>query len=93
MIGLLEIALRLGIWFLLTADFTVVNILIGVAIALLLPRSTVVSNSLRDWLRALKEVLIAIPQAFVEAVEIMVRPHRYESHTMERIKGKRSPGL
>ena len=93
MIGLLEITLRLGIWFLLTADFTVVNVVIGVAIALLLPRSTVVSNSLRDWLRALKEVTIAIPQAFIEAIEIMVRPHRYESHTIEQIKGKRSPGL
>ncbi|MEM9266385.1 MAG: Na+/H+ antiporter subunit E [Cyanobacteria bacterium P01_F01_bin.13] len=93
MIGLLEIALRLGIWFLLTADFSLVNVLIGIAIALLIPRSTVVSNSLRDWLRALREVAIAIPQAFVEAIEIMVRPHRYETHTVERIKGQRSPGL
>ncbi|MBX2863508.1 MAG: Na+/H+ antiporter subunit E [Leptolyngbyaceae cyanobacterium MAG.088] len=93
MIGLLEIALRLGIWFLLTADFSLVNVLIGVAIALLLPRATVVSNSLQDWLRALKEVAMAIPQAFIEAIEIMVRPHRYESRTVEKVKGERSPGL
>ena len=93
MIGLLEIGLRLGIWFLLTADFSLVNVLIGIAIALLLPRSTVVTNSLQDWLRAIKEVVMAIPQAFIEAIEIMVRPHRYESHTIEQIKGPRSPGL
>lgn len=93
MIGLLEISLRLGIWFLLTADLSLVNVLIGVAIALLIPRSTIVSNTLQDWLRALKEVIIAVPQAFIEAIEIMVRPHRYEVNTIDKVKSKRTPGL
>lgn len=93
MIGLLEISLRLGIWFLLTADLSLVNVLIGVAIAFLIPRSPVVSNTLQDWLRALKEVAIAIPQAFIEAIEIMIRPHRYETHSIDKVKGTRSPGL
>lgn len=93
MIGLLEIALRLSIWFLLTADFSAVNVLIGLAIALLLPRCRVVPSTLKDWLRALAEIIVAIPQAFMEAIEIMVRPHRNETTTLERVAAKRTPGL
>jgi multicomponent Na+:H+ antiporter subunit E len=93
MIGLLDIALRLGIWFLLTADLSLANVLIGVIIALLIPRCPVLPSAFANWLRALGEVLVAIPQAFVEALEIIVRPHRHEATTMERVKPGRTPGL
>ena len=93
MIGYLDLILRLTIWFLLTADLSSANIIIGVAIALLLPRSYTVPTVMKDWLRALWEAVVAIPQAYKEAFEIMLRPHAHEDVTMERVKPNRTPGL
>ncbi|MEO1352736.1 MAG: Na+/H+ antiporter subunit E [Cyanobacteria bacterium J06635_15] len=93
MIGFLDIVLRLTIWFLLTADASLANIIIGVCVALLLPRSHVTPSLLKDWLRALWEVIVAIPQAYFEALEIMIRPHAQEDVMMQRVKPKRTPGL
>lgn len=93
MIGYLNIILRLTIWFLLTADLSPANIIIGVTVALLLPGKHSSPGALKDWLRALGETIVAIPQAYVEAFEIMLRPHRHEDITMERVKPQRTPGL
>lgn len=90
---ILNIVLRLTIWFLLTADFGVPNIIIGVAIALLLPGNDAAPGRMKDWLRVLWEIVVAIPQAFMEAVEIMVRPHNQEEIVRERVKPQRTPGL
>lgn len=92
-IAYLNIILRLAIWFLLTADFSLPNIIIGVAIALLLPRGATSPSALKDWLRVLWEIVIAIPQAYMEAIEIMLRPHKYEDIVRERVKPCRTPGL
>jgi len=92
-IAFFNIILRLAIWFLLTADFSFANILIGVAIALLLPRGRTSPSALKDWLRVLWEILVAIPQAFIEAIEIMIRPHNDEDIVRERVKPRRTPGL
>ena len=93
MIGHLNLILRLTIWFLLTSDLSVANIIIGVIVALLLPGRQRVPEALRDWLRVLGEVLVAIPQAYVEAVEIIFRPHNHEDVIIERVKPQRTPGL
>ena len=93
MIGYLDLILRLVIWFLLTADFSVANIVIGVAIAFLLPCSYLKSAPLKDWLQTLGEIMMAIPQAFIEAIEIMIRPHNEEDIVRERVKPRRTPGL
>ncbi|MFN6517934.1 MAG: Na+/H+ antiporter subunit E [Nostoc sp. CreGUA01] len=93
MVGHLNLILRLVIWFLLTADFSVVNIIIGISVALLLPGRQRAREALKDWLRVLGEVLVAIPQAYIEAFEIIIRPHKYEDITMERVKPGRTPGL
>lgn len=93
MIGYLNLLLRLTIWFLLTADLSLANIAIGVGVCLLLPRQGTAPGALRDWLRALGETLVAIPQAYLEAAEIILRPHRCEAITMERVKPNRTPGL
>lgn len=93
MIGYLNLMLRLAIWFLLTADLSLANIAIGVAIAFLLPRVSTSPGALKDWLRALWEILVALPQAYFEAIEIMLRPHTHEAVTMERVKPGRTPGL
>ncbi|MEM9215461.1 MAG: Na+/H+ antiporter subunit E [Cyanobacteria bacterium P01_F01_bin.150] len=97
MISVLEILLRLTIWFLLTADGSLANIIIGLAIALLLPRSTIrpkaIKEWIRDWLHVIWEIIVAIPQAYFEAIEIMFRPHLYEDVVLERVKPNRTPGL
>jgi multicomponent Na+:H+ antiporter subunit E len=89
----LNIILRLTIWFLLTADFSLANIIIGVSIALLLPRSSKSLGALKDWLRILWEIIIAIPQAYIEALQIMLFPHNHEEIVREKVKPQRTPGL
>lgn len=93
MIGFLDILLRLAIWFLLTANLSVTNIIIGICIAFLLPRNRTTPGMLKDWLRVLWEIIVAIPQAYKEAIELMVCPHTQEEVTLERVKPGRSPGL
>jgi multicomponent Na+:H+ antiporter subunit E len=93
MISWLDLLLRLTIWFLLTADTSWANIVMGIAIALLLPRKYSTPGVVKDWLRVLWEIIVAIPQAYLEAVEIMLRPHKYEDVIMERVKPNRTPGL
>ncbi len=93
-ITFLNIILRLSIWFLLTANLTLANIIIGLAIALLLPLpNNQKSASLQDWLRVLWESIIVIPQAYIEAIHIMLLPHNHEKMVMERVKPRRTPGL
>jgi multicomponent Na+:H+ antiporter subunit E len=93
MVGYLNLILRLTIWFLLTADLSVANIIIGISIALLLPGGNTARESLKDWLRVLGEIMVAIPQAYIEAFQIILRPHNHEDITMERVKPGRTPGL
>ena len=93
MINYLNLILRLGIWFLLTADFSWANITIGIFIAIVLPQSYRNSGALKDWLRALGETIVAIPQAYAEALEIIIRPHNQEEIVMEQVKPNRTPGL
>ena len=91
MIG--HLILRLGIWFLLTANLSVMNIIIGVTIALLLPRSYTSPDRLKDWLRMLGKILMAIPIAYLEAFEIILRPHNEEEIIREKGHKKRSDNL
>lgn len=93
MIGYLDLILRLIIWFLLTADLSPANIIIGVCIALILPRNRTLTAVLRDWLHVLWEIIIAIPTAYIEAIEIIFQPHTDEDTVMERVKPNRTSGL
>jgi multicomponent Na+:H+ antiporter subunit E len=92
-IAYLNIILRLTIWFLLTADFSLPNILIGIAIALILPRSYTSKEKLKDWLKTLWKIIKAIPQAYVEAIEMIFRPHDREVIVRQKVKDKRTPCL
>ncbi|MGC1248287.1 MAG: cation:proton antiporter [Spirulinaceae cyanobacterium] len=69
------------------------NIIIGVSIALLLPHSHKSPGVLKDWLQVFWEIVVAIPQAYIEAVEIMLRPHNDEDFVCEKVKPRRTPGL
>ncbi len=92
-ISYFNIILRLTIWFLLTADLSLANIIIGVSIAFLLPRSYSPPEALKDWLRVFWEIIVAIPQAYIEAIQMMISPHNYEEIVRERVKPQRTPGL
>jgi multicomponent Na+:H+ antiporter subunit E len=48
---------------------------------------------LRDWLRALGKILRAIPIAYIEAIEMIFRPHQGEDVEIERVPANRSAGL
>ncbi len=88
-----DIILRLVIWFLLTANFSPANILIGIAIALLLPRMPISRNHLKELLWGLGKIIIAIPQAYKEAIQMILQPHTAEEIVLEPVKVRRSPGL
>lgn len=93
MIFSLDLILRLTIWFLLTSDLSWANIVLGLAIALILPRQPFQPSKIKDWLLVLGEIIIAIPQAYMEAIEMIFFPHRYEEVTLEQVKPNRTPGL
>ncbi|MFM9159950.1 MAG: cation:proton antiporter, partial [Dolichospermum sp.] len=95
MIGnlILSLTLRLSIWFLLTANVSLTNIIIGVIIALILPRGKSSPENLKSWLKVIIKIIITIPLAFMEAFEIILRPHHQEEIIIEKVKIKRSPLL
>ena len=88
-----NLILRLTIWLLLTNNFGLLNFTIGLAIALLLPQSKTSPEKIKDWLEVLWKIIKAIPQAYLEAIQIMLRPHDQEDIVRERVKPKRTPGL
>lgn len=90
---MVNLLLRLGIWFLLTADLSIANILIGLVVALLLPRCFTAHEPLREWLIIAWETVVALPQAYWEACQMILSPHRHESITMDRVRPNRSPRL
>ena len=88
-----HLILRLALWFLLTSDLSPENIIIGLIIALVLPRGYPSPEALKDWLQILGKILLAIPQAYIEAVEIIISPHKYEDVILEKVPPKRTPRL
>jgi multicomponent Na+:H+ antiporter subunit E len=88
-----DIILRLVIWFLLTANFGLANILIGITIALLLPRTSTSHTRLKELFWALGKIIVAIPQAYKEAIQLIFQPHTEEEIVIQRVQGRRSPGL
>lgn len=89
----LNLALRLTIWLLLTANLSLANILIGITVALLLPRGNTRPDRLKDWLKVLGKIFAAIPQAYAEAFEMMLHPHKQEDIVLQRVQPRRSPHL
>lgn len=71
--AVLNVALRLGLWMLLTQDPRGLNVLIGLAVAVLLPIESSRSLPAQHLVRATGQVLEAIPQAFHQAVQLLGR--------------------
>ncbi len=93
MSGYLNIILRLTIWLLITSDLSIENIVIGIIISLILPNSRESIGTVRDWLQALGKIAMAIPIAYIEAIEMILRPHQAEDIIIERVPPHRSSGL
>jgi multicomponent Na+:H+ antiporter subunit E len=93
MSGYLNIILRLTIWLLLTSDLSPENIAIGIVISLILPHTHRSIGTLRDWLRVLGKIVMAIPIAYIEAIEMIFRPHQAEDVEIEIVPPNRSSGL
>jgi multicomponent Na+:H+ antiporter subunit E len=75
---LLSCLLRLLLWYLLTADSSAVNLLIGLVLALLLPHAEGPRQPLGPLLRALWQVLVAVPRAYGEALALIGGRHLQE---------------
>lgn len=82
---ILHLFFRLGIWFLLTSDFSPANIMIGMAVAFVLPKPPI-SFPLREWLPVFARGILMLPQAYKEAIEMMIFPHRYEGLQLEKVR-------
>jgi multicomponent Na+:H+ antiporter subunit E len=88
--ALLNVALRVGIWMLLTQDPRTLNVLIGLAVALLLPIQDHRALPLHDLVVALGHVLAAIPQAFQQAVQLLGRRRLREGSSLVSGHGRRN---
>lgn len=68
---LLSCLLRLVLWGLLTADTSAINLLIGLALAVLLPHARGPRQPLAPLLRALWGAVVAIPVSYGEALALI----------------------
>ncbi|MBR8830698.1 MAG: hypothetical protein N5P05_000802 [Chroococcopsis gigantea SAG 12.99] len=91
MIG--QIILRLTLWLLLTDNFGITNIAIGLLVAFLIPRAYPGRETVKDWWSMTRKVLLAIPQAYMEAFEMLFHPHEREEIIHEKMPPHRTPGL
>ena len=89
----LNLIFRLVIWFLLTNDFSLPNIILGIVIAFVLPFDSPFLGNIQEWMAMGFKIIKAIPQAYFEAVEIMLCPHNKEGFIKEKVSNARSPGL
>lgn len=80
---LLTTGFRLAVWCLLTADLSRLNLMIGLVVALLLPRAHSRPLPLRALLRALGRSLLAVPQAYLEALRLIFGHEPVEAEISE----------
>jgi multicomponent Na+:H+ antiporter subunit E len=85
--------LRLGFWLLLTADFSVINITIGVITAFVLPRKKGPHLPLIAWFKGAWKVLKLLPIAYLEAFSLLIHPYTDEEVTTRPIGMGRNPWL
>jgi len=87
------VLLRLVLWLLLTGNVGAVNLGVGLLVALLLPGRLGGRWDGAALGRALGQVLRVIPQAYREALEMMLHPHTQEVIRVREVAPQRSPGL
>ena len=90
MIVVLSLGLRLLLWVLLTGDLRPLNLGIGLAVAILLPRAHSHREPIRPLLRALWDAAIAIPLAYGEAIALILAGGRERCECTERDASRRA---
>ena len=90
MIVVLSLGLRLLLWVLLTGDLRPLNLGIGLAVAILLPRAHSHREPIRPLLRALWDAAIAIPLAYGEAIALILAGGREGCECTERDASRRA---
>lgn len=88
---LLTTVFRMTLWMLLTSDTGRTNVIAGFVLAVLLPRSRAIAVSPALVLRALWQVIQAIPEAYAQALDLMLHPHPVERVERVEVSGSRSP--
>lgn len=91
MTWLLSTAFRVLLWFLLTSDGSWPNLLIGLAVAVCLPRSRSARWPVGRLWAVIFQSLIAIPKAYVEAFALMLAPSERERFILQPGSGMTSP--
>jgi multicomponent Na+:H+ antiporter subunit E len=91
MIG--QFILRIVIWFLLTANFSITNIIIGVIISTLMPYYRSENVRFRDVFQGIGKILKSVPQAYIESIEMICQSHKHEEVLIEKAKLHRSAAL
>ncbi|OIP77853.1 MAG: cation:proton antiporter [Oscillatoriales cyanobacterium CG2_30_44_21] len=91
MIG--QFILRIVIWFLLTANFSITNIIIGISICLLMPHYRTEPFRLQDVVQGVQRIMVAVPQAYIEAIKMIWKPHNHEEIIREEAQHRRSAAL
>lgn len=97
MIAYRDLLPRLSLWFLITADLSWANIVIGIIVSLLLPKFDPVSypapEVIKDWLHIFWKIIVAIPRAYYEAFDIMLHPHTQAEIILEPTQARKTPSL
>ena len=80
---------KLAIWLLLTADLSVLNVLIGVGISVVLPDLSQAFHrgQARTWVMGMWKVIRAIPVAYAEGFEMLFFPHKVNSVVVQDASG------
>ncbi len=91
MAWLLSTGFRVLLWFLLTADASAVNLLIGLGLAVALPRARSARWSLRQMGVVVTQSLVAIPRAYGEAMALVLSAGDRETFTVLPSRGIPSP--
>lgn len=73
-----SVLIRLGFWLLLTADASPANICIGLTAALVIPKIPGKPISGKVLTAVLLQSLRAVPVAYLQAADMVIRPHRVE---------------
>jgi multicomponent Na+:H+ antiporter subunit E len=89
----LNLSLRLSIWMLLTMDVSILNVLMGTLVSAIMPMDLTHRASLKVWSRAILDFLISIPIAYVQTIDILLRPHKKSEMEETKIDPHLSSGL
>jgi len=81
-----SVLIRLCFWLLLTADIGPANICIGLAAAVLIPKIPGKPVSGKVFIAVLLQCLRAVPVAYLQAADMVIRRHRFEYIEMHPVR-------